>query len=81
MHSINVQTVYYVLASAALIWVVIKQLHSWWTGDRIYKNFVKELALVHIPHIQETLRKLCEKLDVEYGEAPNITFVDLAKRT
>jgi hypothetical protein len=48
--------------------------------SQIERNFVREVATNHLPHMYHVLGLICEKLDIEVTEPPQIGFVDLREK-
>jgi hypothetical protein len=47
---------------------------------QIERNFVREVATNHLPHMYHVLGLICDKLEIEVTEPPQIGFVDLSAK-
>jgi len=45
--------------------------------DEINRAFIRDLALIHIPHIYSALQSICEQQGITIHPAPTVRFVDL----
>jgi hypothetical protein len=52
----------------------LRWLHRRMRADEIARGFVKDLALLHLPHIYGVLREIARKQGSEVGEAPPVRF-------
>lgn len=66
-----------VVASAAVQLVVfLRWLHRRMRDDAIHRQFVRDMATNHLPHIYEALHKIAAKQNIQLTLPPNIRFID-----
>jgi hypothetical protein len=67
---------------AALVQFVLflRWLYRRIRNDELQRAFVEDMAVNHLPHIYDALRRLCQKQGVELDEPPSIRWVDLNNR-
>ncbi len=49
-------------------------------NDELQRAFVEDMALNHLPHIYDALRRLCQQQGIALEDAPPIRWVDLNNR-
>jgi hypothetical protein len=75
MHWIGMFTA---VATAAVQFVLfLRWLHRRMRDDEINRAFIRDLALIHIPHIYGALQSICEQQGITVRAAPAVRFVDL----
>ena len=52
----------------------LRWLHRRMRADEIARAFIKDLALLHLPHIYDVLRELARRQGSEVREAPPVRF-------
>jgi len=55
----------------------LRWLHRRMRDDEINRAFIRDLALIHIPHIYGALQSICEQQGITVHPAPTVRFVDL----
>jgi hypothetical protein len=65
------------LASAAVQFVVfLRWLHRRMRDDEVNRQFIRDMAGNHLPHIYEALHKIAAKQGILLNLPPNIRFID-----
>ncbi len=66
------------VATASVQFVLfLRWLHRRMRDDEINRAFIRDLALIHIPHIYGALQSICEQQGITVRAAPAVRFVDL----
>ncbi len=74
MHSIAILTA---IASAAVQFVLfLRWLHRRMRDDEINRAFLRDIALVHLPHIYDALQSITQQQGTTMHAAPAVRFVD-----
>lgn len=55
----------------------LRWLHRRMRDDEINRAFIRDLALIHLPHIYGALQSICEQQGITVHPAPVVRFVDL----
>jgi hypothetical protein len=65
---------YYALGALALCAALIRVLYTWFRDYDNTQHFVSDLALIHIPYINNCLGKIADKLDIALDQNPPVNF-------
>ena len=66
-----------VVASAGIQLVIcLRWLHRRMRDDEVHRQFVRDIAHNHLPHIYEALHKIAAKQGILLSLPPNVRFVD-----
>jgi hypothetical protein len=66
------------IATVAVQFVLfLRWLHRRMRTDEIARAFVRDIALIHLPHIYGALRQIATQQGIELDEAPLVRFSDL----
>jgi len=59
--------------------VFLRWLHRRLRNDEIVRVFVHDMATNHLPHIYESLQRLCDQQGIERTKAPVVRWIDLSE--
>lgn len=66
-----------VIASAGVQFVVfLRWLHRRMRDDEVNRQFIRDIAHNHLPHIYEALHKIAAKQGILLSLPPNVRFMD-----
>ena len=77
----TILTILTVLASAGIqLAVFLRWLHRRMRDDEINRQFIRDVAHNHLPHIYEALHKIAAKQGILLSLPPNVRFMDFDGR-
>jgi hypothetical protein len=56
--------------------VFLRWLHRRMRDDEVHRQFIRDIAHNHLPHIYEALHKIASKQGILLSLPPNVRFVD-----
>jgi hypothetical protein len=65
-----------IASAGAQLVVFLRWLHRRMRDDAIHRQFVRDMATNHLPHIYEALHKIASQHGVLLTLPPNIRFID-----
>jgi hypothetical protein len=55
----------------------LKWLYRRIRNDELHRAFVEDVAMNHLPHIYDALRRLCCRQGIDLEDSPPIRWIDL----
>lgn len=66
----------FALALAQFV-LFLKWLYRRVRNDELHRAFVEDVAMNHLPHIYDALRRLCRQQGIDLEDSPPIRWIDL----
>jgi hypothetical protein len=64
------------ISSLVQFFIFLRWLHRRTRDDEIRREFVRDMAINHLPHLYHALRQIGARLGLELAEPPRVQFLE-----
>lgn len=64
------------ISSLVQFFIFLRWLHRRARDDEIRREFVRDMAIHHLPHLYHALRQIGERLGLELADPPRVQFLE-----
>jgi hypothetical protein len=65
------------ISSLVQFFIFLRWLHRRTRDDEIRRNFIRDMALNHLPHLYHAMRLIAGHLGLELADPPRVQFLEL----